>query len=167
MCICKPKRTSGGDSAVSRKPLVDKDTIPSSSVVVPNQAHRRLIKRDQDENNLTSATLGLSLRQLSDILDPFFETCAVVRKQRLRKRRRQRLCFMNQKPTTSTRNVACVGDAFISPVMGVDSLPAFVGAGQELGNDALRDFLAMETSTWQGFVQEMEQEKHETSRLRV
>lgn len=174
MCICKPKRATGACSPASRKPLIDKDMTPPAT---PSPGARTIRMTDDMKELTTSAskTPALSLGQLSNILDPFFDSCTAARERKLRQRRQRRtLCRTKnlQQTATARRSIEepskspSLGNALLSAV-AVEGGSASLDGRHQTTSGALRDFLAMDNTAWKDMVQEMEDEKRDTVRLRV
>lgn len=186
MCICKQRPPSGKASPASgngsssgsnrrgsssgsnrRSNLVNKGMPPppvvfksaatqEKDIVLPSKPHIR--HRHHHHHHQPSPTMtSLSLRQISHVLDPFFDTCLAVRGRRHATSRNAIATFAAAKHEPSTQQQRSVESAFLS-ASGVAQAEDSVAAPNAVAG-SLRDFLAPGNSAWMDMIQEMEMEK--------
>ena len=160
-----------------RRPLLNKGMPPPHAKPA---TRKRSASQDQQLHHVTQDP-EISLAQVSNILDPFFDTCiAAVRRQRQQQRSQ---AAASATAAAATAAATAATHKFLTPLLhGADSVSVVrddAGDSGDMGQGdavcsassataaasdsggALQDFLGSGNSAWVDMVQEMEAEKQQ------
>lgn len=164
--------TSKTTNATNRKPFIKKGMPPPPSKRSNKRKISAVIQDHQKQEQKSTgsqagSTTCLTLEELSQILDPFFDTCTAVRKQRQDARAAAGAVTAVAAVVTSAPRGDLAAESSESAFLSSVAVDAHSFTKGVASSSALRDFLGAGNSAWMDMVQEMEEEKNDSLPLDV